>query len=54
MIRLYSAATEQKLIATAEKGVKMGTAAMVQMAAYFEAQLAEAERVASSLQEAGI
>lgn len=45
---------DQDAIAMAEKEVKMGAAAMVQMAAYFEAQPAEAERVASSLQEAGI
>jgi hypothetical protein len=45
---------DQDAIAMAEKEVKMEAAAKVQMAAYFEAQLAEAERVASSSQEAGI
>jgi hypothetical protein len=54
MTRLYSAVIEQKLIAMAGKEVKMGAAAMVQMAACSEAQIAEAERVASSSQEAGI
>ena len=45
---------EHDSIAMAGKGVKMGAAAKVQMAAYFEARPVEAGRAASSSQGARI
>jgi hypothetical protein len=54
MTRLCSTVTEQKSIAMAEKAVIPGAVAKAQMAAYFEAELVEVGRVASSLQEAEI